>query len=369
MKTVTIVQRRLTHYRVPFFEDLKCNLEENGINLKLIYGSGASKELLKNDGSLISWADQVPIRYLFGERFNWLSFSKSVRQTDLLIITQENSQLANIKALINRPSKKIAFWGHGANFQGNDNSVREHLKRCTNHLVDWYFAYTDASVQQVQKTGFRLDKITCVNNSICTKSIDAISAIRDPVILETDRIKLGLGAGPVGVFIGSLYREKRLEFLFTAADLVKNVISDFQLVIVGSGPDVEIVQQYAENRSWVKFVGALHGEEKARILRLASIKLNPGLVGLGILDAFAAGVPFITTDCGIHSPEIAYLNSENGIMTQDSIIDFVEGCIRILSNPKLAERLSRGCITSASKYSLQNMVTNFSSGVIKCLDQ
>lgn len=41
---------------------------------------------------------------------------------------------------------------------------------------------------------------------------------------------------------------------------------------------------------------------------LARVFLMPGLVGLAILDAGAAGLPLVTTDYPWHSPEIAYLD-------------------------------------------------------------
>ena len=56
-------------------------------------------------------------------------------------------------------------------------------------------------------------------------------------------------------------------------------------------------------------------------------------VGLGILDSFALGIPMVTTDCKIHSPEIAYLKSgRNGLMIADSEEAFIEGVERLLKN-------------------------------------
>ncbi len=60
---------------------------------------------------------------------------------------------------------------------------------------------------------------------------------------------------------------------------------------------------------------------------------EPGAVGLAILDAFAAGLPMVTTHCRGHGPEIAYLRqNENGLMTEDTLDDFVGGVRRVLGD-------------------------------------
>ena len=74
-------------------------------------------------------------------------------------------------------------------------------------------------------------------------------------------------------------------------------------------------------------LGVRKGQAKADVLALAKVMINPGVVGLNILDSFVAGVPMITTNCKGHGPEIAYLtNGENGLMTTTSLDDYVTPC-------------------------------------------
>lgn len=97
--------------------------------------------------------------------------------------------------------------------------------------------------------------------------------------------------------------------------------------------------------------------------------LNPGLVGLGILDAFVCGVPMVTTDCGLHSPEVAYLDSGvNGWMTPDTLGDFIDAAAAVLTDDALYARLRRGCAVSAKAYTVEGMAKNFARGVRQCLD-
>jgi glycosyltransferase involved in cell wall biosynthesis len=116
------------------------------------------------------------------------------------------------------------------------------------------------------------------------------------------------------------------------------------------------------------YVGRQTESNKAKFLKSSSVILNPGLVGLTILDSFAAGKPIITTDCGLHSPEIDYLiNGINGLITSNKMEDYVKAVVQTLTDSTLANRLQKGCITSANHYTLENMVQNFRNGILKAL--
>ncbi|WP_373410557.1 glycosyltransferase family 4 protein [Yoonia sp.] len=366
--TVTIVQRRLTHYRVPLFVALRERLDRHDIHLRLLHGTCTSAEAAKNDAGHIDWAEPLATRYLAGDRLCWQPFARKTSGSSLVIITQENAMLANQLALIRKPSPKLAFWGHGANLQGNRNSLRETYKRWSTRQVDWYFAYTSRSVDLVRASGVPLEKITNLNNAIDMSGLERDLAALPATELEDLRLKLGLRRAPVGLFLGSLYRHKRLDFLLAAAHQIRASVTDFQLLVVGDGPERPLVEAAAAQHPWIHFMGSRKGPEKASILKLASINLNPGLVGLGILDSFAAGVPMVTTDCGLHSPEIAYLSTDNGIMTPDALDSYVAACIRLLTNKEEYAQLTDGCRAAAHKYTLPSMVENFSNGILQALE-
>lgn len=365
--TVTIVQRRLTGYRVPFFEALKKRLEHDRIRLRLMHGMASDSETSKDDAGQITWAEPLATTYFANDRACWQPFSKQVAGSDLIIMTQENSMLANHLALISRPSPKLAFWGHGANLQGDERSLRERYKRWSTKRVDWYFAYTKLSVGLVTATGFDRNRITCLNNAVDVAALkDDLSSVTSDD-LQRIRDELGLGPGPIGLFLGSFYEHKRLRFLVQAAVALRSRIKDFQMIIVGAGPDIEIVEAAAARYNWLHCAGPRRGRDKAAILSLGTVLMNPGLVGLGILDSFAANLPMITTDCGLHSPEIAYLDQSNGVMTEDDIGKYVGACEELLMNSTGRARLIAGCRIAAERYTLTNMVENFADGVQKAL--
>jgi glycosyltransferase involved in cell wall biosynthesis len=96
--------------------------------------------------------------------------------------------------------------------------------------------------------------------------------------------------------------------------------------------------------------------------------LSPGALGLGIIDSFVCGIPTITSDCGIHGPEIAYLRpGENGILTHDDVDNFALAVSSLLADPDTLKHLCRACLTSAAEYSLANMASRFVDGIVQAL--
>lgn len=367
MTTVSVIQRRLTHYRVPLFNALREQLKERKIHLRLLHGEGTHLERRKNDEGKLEWAEPLQTNYVPRTRLCWQPFFSKVQGDDLLILTHENSMIANHIALLSRPSKRIAFWGHGANFQATETGFARRLKSWGARNADWYFAYTEASVAKVRGNGFPEQRITCVNNSIDTKKLASDLAELSYNELNHFKKKFRIQDGPIALFLGSLYKHKKLSFLISCAQKIRSEVPSFQLLVVGDGPDRPVIEKAARAYDWIHFIGPQTGKMKAASLKVADIIMNPGLVGLGILDSFVSRKPMITTDCGLHSPEIAYLTPSNGIKTKENETEYVAACIELLLNGRRRENFIQECKKSAEQYSLEAMAHNFATGIFAAL--
>src|SRR6185369_13165326 len=374
---VLIIQRRMTEYRVPLFNALRRKLAEQGVNLQVVYGTPTAVEAGRKDSGSLPWGIEAPCHYLplLASQAVWQQIPRHIlTEQDLVIIPHENMLLANYLLLFLRGFRgqgKIAFWGHGANFQSkNTYGFRDRFKAWTARQVDWWFAYTAASVEKVVASGFAPQQVTCLNNAVDVGVLQ--NQLATITLGERQELLQGLGltGKQLAVFIGGLYPDKRLGFLCAAADKLRQRLSDFELLVIGDGPQRELVRNFAASRPWFRWAGARHGRDKALHLSLGRIILNPGLVGLNILDSFAFGLPLITTDCGIHSPEIAYLRSgQNGIMTADDPSAYADAAERMLTDEELREELAANCRADANRYTLENMVDNFSTGILSALAQ
>jgi glycosyltransferase involved in cell wall biosynthesis len=368
MTQVVIVQRRLPHYREPFFETLRDIARERGITLRLVHGNPTQREAAKNDSGRIAWADFVPCHYALGDRLCWQNVSSRLAGADLAIVTAENRLLYNHWLQLRGTSFRLAFWGHGANFQGRADTWREHFKATMARRVDWWFAYTDLSRQSLERLGYPPARITVVNNAVDTTDMQRLRReVTDDEIVALRRNQ-SIAGRRLGVFVGSLYTEKRIEFLLAAGQRVRKQLDDFELLIVGDGPDRALVESFAGRHRWCHYLGARTGRDKAVALCAAQVILNPGLVGLSILDSFAFGVPMVTTDCGLHSPEIAYLETGfNGLMTADCLEAYVDAVAEVLTDDQLRERLREACLRSAAHYTVEKMATRYVEGIEACL--
>lgn len=178
------------------------------------------------------------------------------------------------------------------------------------------------------------------------------------------RDRISPAGGPIVIFVGSFYAEKRIDFLIEACRCARQKLDGLQLVMVGSGPDEARLRRNSAGESWIHWAGMRRGREKVLLMATADLMLNPGLVGLGILDSFALGVPMITTGCGLHSPEIAYLkDGENGLIVADTVAGYAQAIIATLRDPEMLGRLRSGCRTSAALYTMDGMATRFADGV------
>lgn len=368
MKKIIIIQRRLPHYRIPFFIRLNYELASRGIKLSLAHGEPTSEEMKKNDGGYLPWAVKLSTGYWLRGRLCWLKQRAVLQDADLVVLTPENKMLSNLPVQYFARNYRVALWGHGANLQGNPNSWRERFKRVVARQADWWFGYTEMSRPLIERTGFPPDRITILQNAVDTTGLRQLMQEVSEVQKTQLRARFGLQGEKIGIYIGSLYAEKRIDFMLNAAKQIRQRVPDFEFLIVGSGPDLPLVERFCSDHPWAHYAGVLKGADKAQALSLARVMLNPGLVGLGILDSFVAGVPLVTTDCGLHSPEIAYLESgHNGLMCEDTEDAFVQTVCNVLVDDVHWKTLRAGCELSASKYTVENMARNFADGIERCL--
>ena len=368
-----LVERRLTHYRMPLLDCLRAELDKAGVVLRFVYGQPTPNEVKKGDEGNLSWAERVTNRYwhVGGKDLCWQTLPDDTSTVNLLILNQENSLLSNYPFLLKKglSGPRVAFFGHGANFQSNHpNGVRERFKRWTTNRVDWWFAYTSVSSELVADNGFPRERITNVENAVDTTAMSAGIASIPTEELSALRRYLGLDGNSVALYLGSLYREKRLDFLIEVADQMHVKNAAFRLLIVGDGPLRDEVSRVCKIRPWCIWVGALIGRDKALFLAVANVIVNPGVVGLGILDSFAAGVPMVTTDVQGHGPEIAYLRSDvNGVQTEYNVDAFVNAMERLLVDEQYRSRLIMGCNEAAKHHTVENMAKRFADGILRCL--
>jgi glycosyltransferase involved in cell wall biosynthesis len=368
-KTISIIYKFLPQYRYDFFCELKAELQKNNITLNLVYGK--FKKYDKKDVVDIDWGIAVSNKVIMlgKHQFVWIPIPKKIIQvSDLIILMQENKILSNYPILLKSifGKKKVGLWGHGVNFQANKNSWGNKFKQFYASKVNWWFAYTEKSGQGIAAMGVPKEKITVVHNSINTRLLKEESQKISSVEIAKLKSTFQIGSGPIGLYCGAMYKEKRLDYLLESCIKIRKKVNDFEMLFLGAGPDANITINFCKQNNWAHYIGPKFGVEKIPFFKMSDIFLLPGAVGLAIIDCFVLNVPMITTKYPFHGPEIDYLVSGyNGILTEDNSDDFSNGAINILNNKELCLKLKKGCEESGLNYSNEKMVKGFVEGVIK----
>jgi glycosyltransferase involved in cell wall biosynthesis len=144
-----------------------------------------------------------------------------------------------------------------------------------------------------------------------------------------------------------------------------------ELLVVGDGPQRSEFDA-ATSEGWVHTAGVATGQRMVEYASLATLIVNPGLVGLTVLDAFALELPMVTCDLDLHSPEYEYLvPEENAVVLPAgaSPDEYADALANLLSEPGRLERLREECRRDREAYSVEEMVRRFADGIMEALDE
>ncbi len=375
VRNVCIVQVGAKQYRRPFFDLLHERLKTDRLKLTVLYSAPNKLEAERKD------AVDLPAAYGLKVRAYWSRGYRVVYQAclsravtaDLIIVEQASKHVINYVLSIMRAFGlvKMAYWGHGKNWQQDGTSWMESVKHSLLCRTDWWFAYTTQVAQYVVNSGFPQERVTVVRNSI---DVTAFSdAVESATVAERLALMHTMGISheaQVGLFCGSMHALKKLKFLVEAAIVIRGRVADFHLILVGAGPDEAFARKAAATHEWIHYVAPVFGVDKSIYFAISTIFLCPGLVGLAVLEAFASGLPVITTNIPVHSPEIDYLtDSVTGAITEHDPTKYAETVSALLNEPASLARMSQAARAASRCYGLEPMVENFAKGIVACLNK
>jgi glycosyltransferase involved in cell wall biosynthesis len=161
------------------------------------------------------------------------------------------------------------------------------------------------------------------------------------------------------LYVGRLAREKNLELLFKAFDILGDKYSDVYLLVVGGGPYESSCRALADklvHGNRVRFTGCIPREKVVGYYSAGDIFTFPSTTetqGLVIVEALSAGLPCVVVDAG-GAPEML-VNGEDGFLAKNEIGDFASKIDRLLSNPDLLESFSKQAVINANRFSPTEM--------------
>lgn len=372
---ILILQAMCKQYRAPLFATMHQQLATHAIELRVAYSEPVDGHRSRNDNVDLPalYGLKVPGRSLFGGRlFSQLPL-QAIARADLVIVEHALKHLINypLLALSCCRAKKVAFWLHGGTLRHGPASLARSLRKQLLLTADWVFSYTEGVARDAIALGADPRHITPLQNAIdLTSFYAALAAVTEPD-LAAARARLSLPPdASIALFCGSLYAGRGIDFLVSAGDRIAARDPAFHLIVLGTGPLLFQLQAEAAGRPWLHCLGSLFGDERAVYFRLAQVCLMPYLAGLGILDAMAAGLPYIVTGALATNPEIEYLvDHVTGLVTGDDVAAYADAVASLLHDPPRLHAMGEAARLASRQYSIENMASNFCRGIRQCLSE
>ena len=370
---VIILKRYERKFRIQLYEWIRFYLNKENIDFEVVYGEPSNEEKVNIKDyikdNLIGTKIHNKYYKIFKSFVCYQPYFFKLLKYDIVIVQQGNKELINYLLLIIRFFLKkpiLVFWGHGKNFQGNSNSLKEKFKKWYSGHVDYWFAYNSLTKEILIKNGFDNSKIFVLNNTIDTQS--EIEMYERLILFDKQKIKDQFcitDRDKVGIFCGSIYKGKKIEFLLESLLIVKSEVVNFKFFLIGSGEYDYLVINFAKIHSdWFFYLGNQFLEDKIKYFSISDFQILPGAVGLNIIDSFAFKCPLITTDIDNHGPEIVYLlNNINGIIVNHEIQLYSKAIINLINDPVKLDKMKLECESSRKEYSIENMTKRFVDGI------
>jgi glycosyltransferase involved in cell wall biosynthesis len=157
------------------------------------------------------------------------------------------------------------------------------------------------------------------------------------------------------IFIGRFIKEKNIDKLIEAVDLIRQKMPDVKCHIIGDGPEKKqliIRVSDSELKKNIRFFGFLEYDEVIAMLKSSKVMSLPSTregFGIVVLEAFACGVPVVT----IKSPRnaaIELVDDKTGFIVDPEARELGESIYKLISDDLLRNKMSLSAISKAQEY-------------------
>lgn len=173
-------------------------------------------------------------------------------------------------------------------------------------------------------------------------------SLRDPEVVTA----LGLGDGPVLLYVGRLSREKSIDLLLAAFAAVHAELPAARLLLVGDGPLRAELERNAP--PGCVLTGFITGEPLATLYASADIFVFPSeteTFGNVVVEAQASGLPAIVSDRGATREHVVDGTTGYTVDPRD-LAATARAILRLARDGELRRRMSRAAVQHATRYDM-----------------
>lgn len=346
---IFFLQPLIPHYRKLFFEKFinyfDCTIFCYSNNLKYSNKFLNESEIVSLEVSSISFGPFL--------LYNPFVFLKSKCDTLVLMLHfgHVTTWILLLTKFIHR--KKIVLWGHGISvkrYHSEEVNPSIFLKWMIS-LADLVWLYTEKEVNIWRNISIKSDHIISIDNTVSNVS-NILSYKSD---LSKDELKLKYSISERNIFIYCArftIEERRADILL---DIIKLSNSNIGFVVIGDGPFKPDFSQFSN----VYEYGALYDEViKRDLFSLSDVYIQPGWLGLSVVEAMSYGLPIFTMRRGVdikQCVEYFYLEDSQAGMIFNSVNEFVDA-LNCLDHFELSSMSNKAKSYVSNRLLIDNMV-------------
>lgn len=330
----------------------------NGVTVKVlgVVNSNSGYPALPPNASLdaileLTGPSRLPLNLRFmGALWRWITTGSQTSEQDTIWF-HRTEHLLPFVLLRHKKKHRVVVTIHGSSAFAEIHFKRRIVAKITMALEQAAIRYADAIVLVSERSlehyqslyPWARHKISVVPNPVDLELFTRLPNI------EAVRQLYGLpSSAAVFSYHGRIAPEKGVELLLEAFKLIRDVIPDAVLFIIGEGPLRE--QLMAEVRPGVHWLGAVKHDDLPKHLNATDVALLASSfegMPLSILESLACGVPVVSTDVGDLS--LIVQPGKSGIVVKErSPAAIAAAALEVYQNRAVLAPQCRDCVLNYS---------------------
>jgi glycosyltransferase involved in cell wall biosynthesis len=238
-------------------------------------------------------------------------------------------------------------WGnYWYNYMGLSGFFGKQVEALVSKLTHKSIVVSGKTKKGLESLGVMGQNISEVPNGIDLKKINNISQS----IYKCDII-----------FVGRLIKEKNVDILIEAVDIVRKTLPGIRVHIIGDGPEKERIMGIVTGRGlannvtffgFMDYIEVIARIKSSKVLVLPSSREGFGMV---VIEAYACGVPVITVNCP-RNAAYELVNEGSGFIVDLDAKEISDSILKIIIDPKLYENMSKNALFASREYDWNKVV-------------
>ncbi|MCD1296097.1 glycosyltransferase family 1 protein [Methanocella sp. CWC-04] len=215
------------------------------------------------------------------------------------------------------------------------------VEKITSLLPDRIISVSKKTASDLIASGISENKVITVPNGISYKSIKDISPSND---------------GHDVVFAGRLIKDKHVRDLLGACSVAKETIPDLKALIIGDGPEKDLLQDMTvelDLQDNVKFAGRLEESSLIASIKSSRVFVLPSTregFSITTLEALACGTPVITVRGKKNYATELIEDGVTGLIVDLDYNSICDGILQLLKDENRRKTMSEKCVVSVKDY-------------------